>query len=97
VDRHRASRSALALGFEWASRVTTIGLEFALPTLLGLGLDYELGSAPLATIVGSVLGFVTGMMHTVRMARQISDESSRRAMRPGSSDGPARSQNHDRI
>ena len=31
------SRSALAVGIEWASRVTTIALGFSLPALLGFG------------------------------------------------------------
>jgi hypothetical protein len=59
------------VGIEWASRVTTIGLEFALPPLLGYGVDSWLRTTPVATITGAVLGFATGMMHTVSMVRQL--------------------------
>ena len=65
------SRSSLAVGVEWASRVTSIGMEFALPPLLGYGVDSWLRTAPVATITGAVLGFAAGMLHTVRVARQI--------------------------
>jgi ATP synthase protein I len=68
-------RSSLALGMEWASRVTTIGLEFALPIVLEFGMDSWLHTTPWGTIVGAVLGFATGMSHAVRIARQLGGES----------------------
>jgi F0F1-type ATP synthase assembly protein I len=63
-------RSSLAVAVQWASRVTTVGLEFALPALLGVGLDRWWKTAPLATVVGAVLGFAVGMMHILRLARE---------------------------
>ena len=66
------SRSSLAKGFELASRLTTIGLEFALPAAGGYGLDAWLGTMPAATISGAALGFLAGMVHAVRMAREFS-------------------------
>jgi F0F1-type ATP synthase assembly protein I len=65
------SRSSFALGMDWASRVTTIGLEFALPIALGFGVDSWLHTTPAGTIIGAVLGFATGMSHAVRIARQL--------------------------
>jgi F0F1-type ATP synthase assembly protein I len=75
VVKERRSRSPLAVGLEWASRVTTIGLGFALPPVLGYGLDLWLGSTPAATIIGAVLGFATGIMNTLKMAEQLSREA----------------------
>jgi hypothetical protein len=69
------------VGIEWASRVTTIGLEFALPPLLGYGVDSWLRTTPVAMITGAVLGFATGMMATVKMARQFSDQARGKAGR----------------
>jgi ATP synthase protein I len=62
--------STLSVGMQWASRVTTVGLEFALPALMGAGLDRWWGTGPLATVVGAVLGFAVGMMHILRIARE---------------------------
>jgi F0F1-type ATP synthase assembly protein I len=66
------SRSPLAVGLDLASRVTTIGLEFALPVAGGYGVDSWLGTMPAGTITGAVLGFLAGMLHAVRMSRELS-------------------------
>jgi ATP synthase protein I len=63
-------RSILSVGMQWASRVTTIGLEFALPPLMGAGLDRWWKTSPLATIIGAVVGFAVGMVHLLRIARE---------------------------
>jgi ATP synthase protein I len=60
----------MAVGWEWASRVTTVGLEFALPPVLGALIDRRLGWTPALTMVGAVLGFVVGMLHLLRIARE---------------------------
>jgi F0F1-type ATP synthase assembly protein I len=54
----------------WASRVTTLGLEFALPALGGFWLDGRLGTLPWVTLLGSILGFTVGITHLLRIARQ---------------------------
>jgi ATP synthase protein I len=54
----------------WVSRVTTVGLEFALPALLGNYLDVRWHTKPAATLIGLVLGFAVGMMHILRFARE---------------------------
>jgi ATP synthase protein I len=71
VDKQQESRSPLALGMEWASRITTIGLMFALPAMVGYGVDSWLHTTPVGTIIGAGLGFATGMLQTVRMSRQL--------------------------
>lgn len=63
-------RSTLSVGMDWASRVSTIGLEFALPALLGAYLDRYWSLRPLATVLGAVAGFAVGMIHVLRLARQ---------------------------
>jgi F0F1-type ATP synthase assembly protein I len=65
------SRSALAVGVEWAAKVTTIALGFSLPAFIGFGLDRWLGSTPVATFVGIVLGFVSGLLQTIRLASDL--------------------------
>ena len=63
-------RSVLSVGMQWASRITTVGLEFALPPLMGAGLDGWWRTSPWATVVGAVVGFAVGMMHILRIARE---------------------------
>ncbi|MEA2631175.1 MAG: synthase protein [Chloroflexota bacterium] len=68
VSDRPESRSILAVGMEWASRATTIGLEFALPPLLGAACDRWWKTSPWLTVIGAVLGFAVGMMHVLRIA-----------------------------
>jgi F0F1-type ATP synthase assembly protein I len=67
------------VGLDLATRVTTIGLEFALPAAAGYGLDSWLGTMPAATVVGVILGFLIGMLHAVRMSREMGGGPSRSA------------------
>jgi F0F1-type ATP synthase assembly protein I len=62
-------RSSLSVGLEWASRITSVGLTFALPPLLGAALDRWWGTSPVALLVGAVLGFAAGIMQTLQLAR----------------------------
>ena len=77
-------RSSLAIGLDLASRVTTIGLEFALPAAAGYGLDSWLGTKPAVTVAGVVLGFLTGMFHAVKMASRMPSGPGRPASKGGS-------------
>lgn len=54
----------------WASRVTSLGLEFSLPAVGGYYLDRWLQTSPAATLTGLVLGFAVGMVHVLRIARE---------------------------
>jgi hypothetical protein len=86
VNQKPDGRSALSIGMDWGTRVTTIGLEFALPAFLGFGLDRWWGTAPWMTILGSFLGLGIGMLHLVRLASEMSASSTRKPRaQPGSS------------
>jgi F0F1-type ATP synthase assembly protein I len=65
-------RSPMSIGMMWAARASTLGFEFALPAFLGHFLDLKLGTNPVALLVGMILGFVVGIMHILRMARDSS-------------------------
>ena len=65
-------RSPLSVGMDWATRISALGFEFALPPLLGSFVDRRLGTAPAGILVGMVLGFAVGMMHILRIARDAS-------------------------
>jgi hypothetical protein len=75
VVEHPEPRSPLGVGLEMASRITTIGLEFALPAVAGYGLDSWMGTTPAATLIGALLGFLAGTFHSVRMAQVLSRDT----------------------
>ena len=60
-------RSPLSAGIAWSSRLTALGLEFALPPLAGYYLDDRWGTEPLLTLLGTGLGFAAGLFHLLRM------------------------------
>jgi F0F1-type ATP synthase assembly protein I len=62
-------RSALALGLEWSSRITTVAFEMVIPALAGYWLDHRLGVSPLFLILGAILGFVIGLYSLLQMTR----------------------------
>lgn len=53
----------------WASRVTSLALEFTLPALAGGWIGGRLGSRPVGIMLGAALGFVVGMLHLLQIAR----------------------------
>ena len=57
---------------EWGTRVTSIGMEFALPALLGFGLDRWLHTNPCFTVIGAFLGLGIGMTHVLRLPGELS-------------------------
>ena len=65
-------RSPIAIGFQWASRITAAGLAFALPMLAGHWVDRSLGSAPAGLLVGLGLGSILGLIQLIRVARDSS-------------------------
>ena len=65
-------RSPLSIGIGWASRITALGFEFSLPPIAGYFADRWLGSNPIGTLAGMVVGFLVGMMHLLRIARESS-------------------------
>jgi F0F1-type ATP synthase assembly protein I len=70
VTRPEEPRSSLAVGIEWASRVSTVGLTFVVPPLLGHLADRGMGTSPVGLLIGAVLGFAVGMMSILRIARE---------------------------
>jgi len=58
----------LALGLEWATKITTVALEMVLPAIGGGYLDKRLGTSYWA-LIGVVVGMVVGMWHLLVMTR----------------------------
>jgi hypothetical protein len=71
VVEQRDPGPAFADGMMWASRITTVALGFSLPPLFGFALDRWWGTIPVATMIGAVLGFTSGMLQIMRLARDL--------------------------
>lgn len=77
MSRPEIPRSRLSVGWEWASRVLTVGLEFALPPLFGAWFDRWVGRGHWGVLGGVVLGFCVGMTHLLQIARAGTGEGPR--------------------
>lgn len=64
-------QSPLSKGLQWATAVTTIGLEMALPPLFGAWVDRHFDTAPVWTVVLAVLGFAVAMRHLWDLAKRL--------------------------
>jgi F0F1-type ATP synthase assembly protein I len=70
VKPNSEDRSPMAVAMEWSVRLTTIGLEMALPAGGGFWLDHSIGTMPVFVILGAILGFIAGFYHLMQIARQ---------------------------
>lgn len=72
-DGRRTNRpqSPLAAGLQWATAITTIGMEMALPPLVGAWIDQRYGTSPAWTVILALLGFVVAMRHLWDLAKRL--------------------------
>ena len=68
--KSRDPQQSIATGWTWATRVSTVGLEFALPALAGWWLDTLWSFGPVGVIAGACLGFAVGLMHLLKISKQ---------------------------
>ncbi len=61
----------MSVGLQWASTITTVGLEMALPALAGAWLDRRYGTGPIWTIVLAILGLVVAMRHLWEISKRL--------------------------
>jgi F0F1-type ATP synthase assembly protein I len=62
-------RSAMGRGMMWASQISTLGLEVALPALGGYWLDQRWGTSPAFVLVGVVIGFGVSLYSIVKLSQ----------------------------
>lgn len=65
----RRSKHAHLVGMYWATRVSSIGMQMAIPPLLGFLGDRRFGTAPWLTLLGAVVGFSLAMLDVLRLSR----------------------------
>lgn len=52
----------------WASRISNIGFQMAVPPLAGWWADSKWGTAPWLLIVGAGFGFLSGMLAILKLS-----------------------------
>lgn len=76
MPRPRQSDHAHVKGMVWASRVTSIAMQMAVPSGLGYLADRHWDTAPVLTIVGACLGGVMFALEVVKLANGVSGSTS---------------------
>jgi hypothetical protein len=64
-------RSPIAIGLEWSTRIITLGLEMAIPTVGGYWLDKHWGTLPFFVCVGAFVGVAIAVWQFFLIARQL--------------------------
>lgn len=72
-DDDRDGRNAVARGYVLATRITAIGMQMAVPPLLGWWADDYFKTAPWCLIVGAILGFSVSMLELLSLAKSSED------------------------
>lgn len=55
---------------QWASRISSLGMEVVVPTLIGAAIDHRFGTSPAVLLIGAVAGFLLFMVHILRIATE---------------------------
>lgn len=69
-------RSSVAIGMYWASRISNIGFQMAVPPLAGWWADSRWGTSPWLLIVGAGFGFLSGMLAILKLAASFDRQGS---------------------
>ena len=54
---------------QWAAQSSVIALEMVVPAIIGVGIDYLCGTAPLFVILGVFLGVAFGFWQLIKIAQ----------------------------
>jgi len=68
--------SPMSVGLQWATTITTIGFEMAVPTLGGWWLDQHFDTAPVWTIILALLGITVAMKHLWDISKRLGRRAS---------------------
>lgn len=80
-DDDRDGRNAVARGYVIASRVTSIGMQMAIPPAIGWWADGKLNTAPWLLVLGTVMGFAVSLIEIVNLANASSKQNDDRRER----------------
>lgn len=67
-------RSPIAVGLQWATRITSVSMMFVVPTGIGWWCDQRWGTAPWLLLTGVAVGMVTGAMAFWQIVKELEKE-----------------------
>ncbi|MFO0262595.1 MAG: AtpZ/AtpI family protein [Planctomycetota bacterium] len=73
-ESNHDDRAPMAKAMDWVARITTAGLSFGLPPLLGYWLDQRYGLGYLLTLLGFGFGMFAGGWQLMKIARDAGAE-----------------------
>jgi F0F1-type ATP synthase assembly protein I len=76
-------QESIAEAMRWVSRITSIGMSVALPTLCGYGVDVWQGTTPWGVVVGGLLGALVGLQQVVLLAKALAPRAPSNERHPG--------------
>ncbi len=68
-DGDRDGRNSVARGYVVSTRVTSIGMQMAIPPAIGWWADSKFKTEPWLLCLGAVIGFTVSMYELVRLAK----------------------------
>jgi F0F1-type ATP synthase assembly protein I len=75
-DDDRDGRNAVTRGYVLATRVTSIGMQMALPPAIGWWADKKFNTEPWLLCLGAILGLTISLIELVRLAKESDDSKS---------------------
>lgn len=70
IEPPNDGRSPFAVGYAWAVRISNLGIEMALPILLGVWLDHLLGTVVVFLLLGIFLGMAIAVLQLIKIVRE---------------------------
>lgn len=64
-------RSLMAKAMSWSAMITSIAVEMSVPPLVGLWIDQKLRTRVVFVLLGAVLGMTVGLVHLIRLTKQL--------------------------
>jgi hypothetical protein len=63
----------MAVAMAWASRITTVSLEMAIPPVVGYWIDQRLGTRVVFTMLGAALGMTAAIWQLTHLSSKRPD------------------------
>ncbi|MDR2346203.1 MAG: AtpZ/AtpI family protein [Planctomycetaceae bacterium] len=70
IQENQENNDSVSTTYILAAQISNIGFETAIPLLLGIGLDYWLGTVAVFAIIGTIIGFVIAFLQLIKFAKK---------------------------